>query len=142
MSHGLYHGVHLSFHPKKPSLSNSIDSMQSQSGGWPWGWAIYRTSYINTSDKDWARAIEKLGEACMADLEFYERSWYHLRATCVEMIREGYRNVIFEDPVLEGTSEAVIQRRHKQWVENHGLYTCSDVPRLGCALLLDDRCIR
>ncbi|KAI2715837.1 hypothetical protein CBS147318_5688 [Penicillium roqueforti] len=113
-----------------------------RSGGWPWGWAIYRTSYLNTSDQDWTRAIEKLDEACMADLEFYERSWHRFDLKCVEMVREGYRNVIFEDPALEGASEAVIQRRHKEWVESHGLRISSGIPRLGYALLLDDRCIR
>ncbi|KAJ5501521.1 hypothetical protein N7453_006338 [Penicillium expansum] len=128
--------------PEWKSVPHFLDYESSNSGGWPWGWAIYRTSYRNTSDQDWARAIEKLDEACMAGLEFYERSYHQLGATCVEMIREGYRNVIFEDPALEGASEAVIQRRHKQWVENHGLYVCSGVPRLGYAVLLDDRCIR
>lgn len=128
--------------PEWKSVPHFLDYESSTSGGWPWGWAIYRTSYVNTSDRDWARAIDKLDEACMSDLEFYERSWHRSGATCVEMIREGYRNVIFEDPALEGASEAVIQRRHEQWVTSHGLYLASGLPRLGYALLLDDRCIR
>ncbi|KAJ5400171.1 hypothetical protein N7465_010660 [Penicillium sp. CMV-2018d] len=128
--------------PEWKSVPHFLDYESSKSGGWPWGWAIYRTSYLNTSDQDWARAIEKLDEACMADLEFYERSWHQCGATSVEMVREGYRNVIFEDPALEGASEAVIQRRHKQWVESHGLDVFSGIPRFDYALLLDDRCIR
>lgn len=58
------------------------------------------------------------------------------------MIREGYRNVVFEDPTLKGASEAVIQRRHKQWVEDLGLMVCSAVPRLNYPVLLDERCVR
>lgn len=128
--------------PEWKDVPQWLDYESSKSGGWPWGWAIYRTSYVNTSDRDWARAIEKLDEACMADLEFYERSWHRSGSTCVEMIREGYRNVIFEDPALEGASEAVIQRRHEQWVASHGLGVFSGIPRLDYPLLLDDRCIR
>ncbi|KAJ5789192.1 uncharacterized protein N7518_006203 [Penicillium psychrosexuale] len=98
--------------PEWESVPHFLYYESGRSGGWPWGWAIYRTSYLNTSDQDWTRAIEKLDEACMADLEFYERSWHRFDLKCVEMVREGYRNVIFEDPALEGASEAVIQRRH------------------------------
>ncbi|KAF4760398.1 hypothetical protein N7455_003213 [Penicillium solitum] len=78
----------------------------------------------------------------MADLEFYGRSWHRYGSTCVEMVRKGYRNVIFEDPALEGASEAVIQHRHEQWAASHGLYVAIGIPRLDYPLLLDDRCIR
>jgi hypothetical protein len=114
----------------------------SQSGGWPWGWAIYRTCYANVSDEDWARAIEKLDEACLASLEFYESAYSKAGKTYVELIREGYRNVIFEDPTLEGASEDAIQRRHRQWVDDHGLCVTSALPRLNYPLLLDERSVR
>ncbi|KAJ5213810.1 hypothetical protein N7449_000979 [Penicillium cf. viridicatum] len=125
--------------PEWKSVPYFLNYQSSQPGGWPWGWAIYRTSYANTSDEDWARAIEKLDQACLADLEFYESRWSRTGDIYVEMIREGYRNVIFEDPTLEGASEAVIQYRHKQWVEDLGLMVCSAVPRLNYPLLLDQR---
>ncbi|KAJ6123878.1 hypothetical protein N7471_011195 [Penicillium samsonianum] len=64
--------------------------------------------FESSTGGDWARAIEKLDEAYIADLEIYKRSWYRFGATYIEMIREGYRNVIFKDPTLEGASEAVI----------------------------------
>lgn len=77
-----------------------------QSGGWPWGYAIYRTSYAKTSDEDWARAIEKLDQACLADLAISERYWYQSGKTYINQVREGYRNVIFEDPALEGVGSS------------------------------------
>jgi hypothetical protein len=128
--------------PDWKSVPRFLEFQTEQSGGWPWGWAIYRTSYANTSDEDWARAIEKLDQACLADLEFFERRWFENGASHVEMIREGYRNVIFEDPALEGASEEVIQRRHQRWVDDHGLYVGNAVPRHTYCLLLNDRCVR
>ncbi|KAJ5375425.1 hypothetical protein N7517_007431 [Penicillium concentricum] len=125
-----------------PEETHSERYYRHQAGGWPRGWAIYRTSYIEISDEDWARAIEKLDQACLAGLEFSECWWSKAGFTHIEMIREGYRNIMFEDPTLEGASEAVIQRRHTQWVEDHGLYVCSAVPRLNYPLLLDERCVR
>ncbi|KAJ5950617.1 uncharacterized protein N7479_009030 [Penicillium vulpinum] len=128
--------------PEWNFVSHFLNYQSSAPGGWPWGWAIYRTSYTNTSDEDWARAIEKLDQACLADLEFYEDMWSKYGCTHIERVREGYRNVIFEDSTLEGASEAVIRCRHTQWVEDHGLIVCSAVPRLNYPLLLDDRCVR
>jgi hypothetical protein len=128
--------------PEWKSVPSFLNYNSSKSGGWPWGWAIYRTCYANISDEDWARAIEKLDQACLADLEFYESMWSEARQTHVDMIREGYRNVIFEDPTLEGASEDVIQRRHRQWVDDHGLSVSSALPRFNYPLLLDERCVR
>jgi hypothetical protein len=50
------------------------------------GIAIYRTCYANVSDEDWARAIEKLDEACLASLEFYESAY-----------SKGHRPIVYAD---------------------------------------------
>ncbi|KAJ5787586.1 hypothetical protein N7457_002576 [Penicillium paradoxum] len=113
-----------------------------QPGGWPWGFAIYRTSYAKTCDEDWARAIEKFDEACLADLGDSERWWFQSGKSHIYEARQGYRNVIFEDPALEGASEVVIRNRHRKWVEGHGLPVLHSSPRIMYCLLFDDRCIR
>ncbi|KAJ6027772.1 hypothetical protein N7499_001230 [Penicillium canescens] len=52
---------------EKPEWKTAPESVKSQClrqmDGWPCDWAIYRTTYATTSDKDWARAIEKLDQA-------------------------------------------------------------------------------
>ncbi|KAJ6034421.1 hypothetical protein N7499_001626 [Penicillium canescens] len=111
-------------------------------GGWPWGWAIYRTSYANTSDEDWARAIEKLDQACLAGLADKEGEWTWLGRTLIELVREGYGNVIFEDPTLEGVSEAVVRSRHRAWAKTYGRPAFGPCPPFHYPLLLDDRCVR
>jgi hypothetical protein len=110
--------------------------------GWPWGWVIYRTTYATTSDEDWARAIEKLDQACLAGLADKEGEWTWLGRTLIELVREGYRNVIFEDPTLEGASEAVIRSRHRAWAKTYGRPAFGACLRFHYPLLLDDRCVR
>jgi hypothetical protein len=82
-------------------------------GGWPWGYVIYRTSFIATSDQDWAAAIEKLDRYCYAKMPLdrdRKQFWYQLNIH--QLVREGYRNVIVQDPNLEGASADVIRKRH------------------------------
>jgi hypothetical protein len=96
--------------------------------GWPWGWTIYRTAYATISDEDWARAIKKLDQACLAGLADKEGEWTWLGCTLIELVREGYQNVIFEDPALEGASEAVVRSRYRAWLETRGLYESPHEP--------------
>jgi hypothetical protein len=98
--------------------------------------------YTHTSDKDWAKAIEKLDQSCLNGLTTFELSWARSGYNTIGMIREGYRNVIFEDPALEGASVATIRTKHLEWVKGHGLSFCGGTPRLDYCLLLDDRCVR
>ena len=110
--------------------------------GWPWGWAIYRTTYATTSDEDWTRAIEKIDQACLAGLADKEGEWTWLGCTLIKLVREGYRNVILEDPTLEGASEAVIRSRHRAWAKTYGRPAFGACLRFHYPLLLDDRCVR
>ncbi|KAJ6070767.1 hypothetical protein N7467_012086 [Penicillium canescens] len=71
-----------------------------------------------------------------------EISWAERGKSQIYTTREGYRNVIFEDPALEGASEAMIRSRHTQWVEDQGHRIGMPVPRFTYPLLLDDRSVR
>ncbi|CAG8923970.1 unnamed protein product [Penicillium salamii] len=128
--------------PDWKSTPRFLSFQSGKMGGWPWGWAIYRISYTHTSNEDWARAIEKLDQACLNDLTSSESYWIRRGCTNVGMIREGYRNVIFDDPALEGASVATIRTKHLEWVKSHGLGFCGGAPRLDYCLFLDDRCVR
>lgn len=60
----------------------------------------------------------------------------------VELVREGYRNVIVQDPILEGASADVIRERHIQWVKERGSILGRSTPRFDYCLVLDARSIR
>jgi len=45
---------------------------------------------------------------------------FQLQPNLHELIREGYRNVVMQDPSLEGASVEVIRKRHIQWAEERG----------------------
>lgn len=128
--------------PDWASVPTFLSFQSGKPGGWPWGWAIFRTSYTHTSDKDWAKAIEKLDQSCLNGLTTFELSWARSGYNTIGMIRDGYRNVIFEDPALEGASAATIRTKHLKWVKGHGLGVGGGTPRLDYCLLLDDRCVR
>ncbi|KAJ5998686.1 hypothetical protein N7451_006496 [Penicillium sp. IBT 35674x] len=113
------------------------------SARWPWGYVIYRTTFQETSDQDWAAAIEMLDRYCTAavhksgDLEEFK-----FQANIVELVREGYRNVIVQDPSLEGASADVIRKRHIQWAKERGFTLGSGTPRFDYCLALDARSVR
>jgi hypothetical protein len=112
-------------------------------GGWPWGYVIYRTSFTTTSDRDWAAAIEKLDGYCYASMaKFRDMKNFRFQRDIHELVREGYRNVIVQDPTLEGASVDAIRKRHIQWVEGRGYHFYLGTPRFDYCLFLDDRAIR
>jgi hypothetical protein len=66
--------------------------------------------------------------------------WYQLNIH--QLVREGYRNVIVQDPNLEGASADVIRKRHIQWVKDRGFHLLLGIPRFDYYLFLDDRTVR
>lgn len=116
---------------------------QVRSSNWPWGYVIYRTTFTDTSDQDWATAIEMLDRHCYAAMERHRYlTDFKYQPNICEIIREGYRNVVIKDPSLEGASVDVIRIRHIQWVEERGFIRHSGVPRFDYCLLLDSRSVR
>jgi hypothetical protein len=112
-------------------------------GGWPWGYVIYRTSFMTTSDQDWAAAIDKLDRYCHSQMLLAkDREHFRFQPNIHELVREGYQNVIVQDPNLEGASVDVIRKRHIKWVERRGFDLHLGIPRFDYCLFLDDRAIR
>ena len=135
---------------KKPGWSNGWnDSVPRffrteaiKTGGWPWGYVIYRTTFTETSDQDWAAAIEMLDRYCSAEMDRPRGlKEFEFQPNIVEIVREGHRNVIIQDPSLEGASADVIRQRHIQWVKERGFFGTS-TPRFAFCLLLNARSIR
>ncbi|KAJ5752250.1 hypothetical protein N7520_009167 [Penicillium odoratum] len=126
---------------------NPTSSKQEQTlhtGGWPWGYVIYHTIFTATSDRDWAAAIEKLDRHCyteMAKFEELENLRFRFQPDVHEHVREGYRNLIVQDPNLEGASVDAIRKRHIRWVEGRGYHFYLGIPRFDYCLFLDDRAI-
>lgn len=112
-------------------------------GCWPWGYVIYRTAFTDTSDQDWSAAIEMLDRYCYAAMDRSRDSEeFEFQPNIVELVREGYRNVIVQDPSLEGASADVIRKRHIQWVKERGFILGPGTPRFDYCLRLDARSIR
>ncbi|KAJ6006716.1 hypothetical protein N7451_004660 [Penicillium sp. IBT 35674x] len=134
--------------PEWPIVRNYLTSrfFQDQTlhtGGWPWGYVIYRTSFTTTSDRDWAAAIGKLDEYCYAAMaRFRDVETFRFQPDIHELVREGYRNVLVQDPNLEGASVDAIRKRHIQWVEWRGYHFYLGTPRFDYCVILDDRAIR
>lgn len=132
--------------PEWPIVRNDLTArfFQEQTrhtGGW--GYVIYRTSFTTTSDRDWAAAIEKLDGYCYASMaKFRDVKNFRFQPDIHELVREGYRNVIVQDPALEGASVDAIRKRHIQWVEGRGYHFYLGTPRFDYCLFLDDRAIR
>lgn len=124
-------------------LPRFFETQAGMDGRWPWGYVIYRTTFTDTSDQDWAAAIEMLDRYCSSsvgrprDLKKFE-----LQPNIVELVREGYRNVIVQDPSLEGASADVIRKRHIQWDKERGFTLGAGTPRFDYCLALDARSIR
>ncbi|KAJ5974277.1 hypothetical protein N7481_011487 [Penicillium waksmanii] len=59
-----------------------------------------------------------------------------------ELVSEGYRNVIVEDPSLEHAPVDTIRKRHIEWVKGQGYSRHIGRPRFDYCLFLDDRSIR
>jgi hypothetical protein len=57
-------------------------------------------------------------------------------------MREGYRNVLVQDPALEGASVEAIRKRYIQWVQARGYHFYLRTPRFDYCLVLDERAIR
>lgn len=115
-------------------------------GGWPWGYVIYRTSFGSISDPDWAAVIAKIDRYCYASMPTAENcgllSQFPFQPNIHELVREGYRNVIVEDPNLENASTDTIRKRHVEWAEGRGYCHNLGRPRFDYCLVLDDRSIR
>ncbi|CAI7572081.1 unnamed protein product [Penicillium pancosmium] len=102
-------------------------------GGWPWGYVIYRTSFGSISDQDWAAVVAKIDRIL---------SRFPFQPNIHELVREGYRNVIIEDPNLENASTDTIRKRHVEWVKERGYSHNMGAPRFDYCLVLNDRSIR
>lgn len=114
-----------------------------RTGGWPWGYVIYRTTFADTSSQDWAAAIEMLHRYCYASMNRSRSlSKFAFQPNVKELVREGYRNVIVQDPSLEGASVDVLRKRHIQWVEERGFPLAYGTPRFDYCLMLDARSVR
>jgi hypothetical protein len=114
-----------------------------KTGGWPWGYVIYRTSYTTTSDPDWAAVIAKLNRYCYAAIAaFRDLEEFQFQPNVHSLVYEGCRNVIVQDPNLEGASTDAIRKRHIQWVESRAFDRGLGIPRFDYCLVLDDRSIR
>lgn len=101
---------------------------------WPWGFVIYRTTYASTTDGDWAAALAKLDRF---------NSWQGTTDNEPRrIVKEGYRNVIIEDPELEGASPAVIMKRHTEFLKQYGLTREHHYPRTMYCLMLDERSVQ
>ncbi|GLI76352.1 hypothetical protein PoHVEF18_004624 [Penicillium ochrochloron] len=137
---------------KKPSWDNNAWNdwiprffrfQATMNGAWPWGYVIYRTSFTATSDEDFAAAIEKLDRYCYSKMPLdKDRKHFWCQPNIHEVVREGYRNVIVQDPSLEGASTDVIRQRHIQWLEGRGFHLYLGIPRFDYCLFLDDRAVR
>lgn len=136
---------------KKPGWSNGWNSWVPRffktqariNECWPWGYVIYRTTFTDISDQDWAAAIEMLDRYCSAAMDrFKDLKEFEFQPNIVELVREGYRNVIVQDPSLEGASVDVIRKRHIQWVKERGFVLGPSTPRFDYCVMLDARSIR
>ncbi|OOQ84130.1 hypothetical protein PEBR_31877 [Penicillium brasilianum] len=114
-----------------------------RAGGWPWGYVIYRTTFTETSDQDWAVALEILDRYCHAAINESKRvPEFRLQPNIDGIVAEGYRNVIIQDPSLEGAPTDIIRKRHIQWVEERGFELGLGTPRFDFCIVLDARSIR
>ena len=114
-------------------------------GGWPWGFVIYRTSFGTTSDQNWAAVIAKIDRYCYKSMCLTHEEFEHPfppQPNIRELVREGYRNMIVEDSSLERASIDTIRKRHIEWVEGRGYIRHIGRPRFDYCLVLDDRSIR
>ncbi|KAJ5692950.1 hypothetical protein N7462_002373 [Penicillium macrosclerotiorum] len=113
--------------------------------GWPWGFVIYRTSFRTTSDQDWTAVIEKIDRYCHRRIFHTQEGFgdqFAPQPNIRELVWEGYRNVIVEDPNLEFAPIDTIRKRHIEWVEGQGYDRHIGRPRFDYCIVLDDRSIR
>ncbi|KAJ5538496.1 hypothetical protein N7494_007975 [Penicillium frequentans] len=136
---------------KKPGWSNGWNDwvprfFRTQAGSsksWPWGYVIYRTTFTETSDQDWAAAIEILDRYCSTSIDRWkDLQKFEFQPNICEVVHEGYRNVIVQDSSLEGASADVIRKRHIQWDKERGFFVGCGTPRVDYCIALDARCIR
>lgn len=59
-----------------------------------------------------------------------------------KLVREGYRNVIVDDPSLENASTDTIRKRHIQWVKGRNYPRYIGTPPFDYCLVPDERSIR
>ena len=116
---------------------------------WPWGFVIYRTAYAQVSDQEWAAAIEKLDRYTLRSISEHKTNPKSNSAdinarNLDRLIREGYRNVIIDDPTLAGASISDVRKRYHEWIESHGQFVDAmhSVVRFDFCLALDDRSVR
>ncbi|KAA8650190.1 hypothetical protein EYZ11_010064 [Aspergillus tanneri] len=106
---------------------------------WPWGYFIYRTTYA--SEEDWTAALAKLNRYFYHEVKPPNRELLPGQLDAYKLIYEGYRNVIIEDPELDGVGADIILKKHREWVTRHGLDTYAS-PRFGHCLMIDEQCLR
>ncbi|OQE22267.1 hypothetical protein PENSTE_c010G08197 [Penicillium steckii] len=116
---------------------------------WPWGFVIYRMAYTQISDQEWAAAIEKLDRyiewLITRNAQESEPDSSSAKTLSLDqLIVEGYRNVVVDDPKLAAASIGDIRGRYHEWCKKHGfsIDSINGVVRMDFCLALDDRSVR
>ncbi|RAL10709.1 uncharacterized protein BO97DRAFT_406716 [Aspergillus homomorphus CBS 101889] len=123
-------------------LPSIIEQWAFRDRTWPWGYVVYRTTY--SSQEDWHAALVKLDHYFWGGvIPPITRGHKPLlgQLDTYELVRAGYRNVIIEDPALDGVGVGVVFEKHRAWVAQHG-FRPDNCPRFGYPLMVDEPCIR
>jgi hypothetical protein len=94
---------------------------------------IYRTTY--SSKKDWTAVLDKLNR-------YFDIFSPDNVDDVSRIVKEGHRDIVIEDPALDGVSLEVIRQRHLEWLKLRGLDPCWAHPRTSYCLIIDERCVQ
>ncbi|KAB8077258.1 hypothetical protein BDV29DRAFT_153811 [Aspergillus leporis] len=110
---------------------------------WPWGYFIYRTTYA--FEADWMSALAKLDRyffsGVISPKDDSDRELQPGQIDAYKLVYEGYRNVIIENPQLDGVDAGVIIEKHREWVAKHG-FSIRESPRVDYCLMIDAQCLQ